>query len=166
LQEQVEERLAQRQRALPTQVAFDRAQRGRHPLMRAIYGDAERDSVPLGHPARPQHNNESMTLGDLLGLFAGVHPERQRASPPQRPTSPTSSQPHHPTEPCTQPQPPAHDNAEVNLGNILEFFHSIAAQARGAAGGEQSTHEVSLSVLRVCVPLSNIGFTAEFAVST
>jgi hypothetical protein len=32
------------------------------------------------------------------------------------------------------------------LSNILEFFRSIAVQARGAAGGEQSTHEVCLSI--------------------
>jgi hypothetical protein len=40
------------------------------------------------------------------------------------------------------------------LSNILEFFHGIAAQARGAAGGEQSTHEVRLSRLQG-IPLSN-----------
>jgi hypothetical protein len=31
------------------------------------------------------------------------------------------------------------------LSNILELFHNIAVQARGAVGGEQSTHEVGLS---------------------
>jgi hypothetical protein len=36
------------------------------------------------------------------------------------------------------------------LSDILGFFHGIAAQAR-AAGGERSTHEVRLSVLRVCI---------------
>jgi hypothetical protein len=166
LQEQVEERLAQRQRDLRTQVPFNLAHRRTHGPMRGIYGDAERDSVPQGHPARPQPDDEALTIGDLLGLFAGIHPERQRASPPQRPTSRTSSQPHHPTEPHTHPQPPEHENAEVNLSNILEFFHSFAAQARGAAGGEQSYHEVRLSVRRVCIRLSNMGFTADFAVST
>jgi hypothetical protein len=165
LQEQVEERLAQRGRALPTQVAFDRAHCGGHPLVRAIYGDAERESGPQAHRARPQDDNEALTLGDRLGLFAEVLPERQRASPPQRPTSPTSSQPHYVAYPYTQPQPPVRENAEVNLGNILEFFHNIAAQDERATG-EQSTHEVSLPVLRVCVPLSNICFTAEFAIST
>ncbi|KAF8494415.1 hypothetical protein F5888DRAFT_1717699 [Russula emetica] len=112
--------------------------------MRAMYGDAERDSVPQGHPDRSQRDDETLTIGDLLGLFPGVHPERQRVSAPQRPTSPTSSQPRYPAEPHTQPQPPEHENGEVNLSNILEFFHSIAAQARGATGGEQSTHEQSL----------------------
>ena|SRR6266566_1273963 len=163
LQEQVEERLAQRQRALRTQVPFDGAHGGRHALMRAIYGDAERDSAPQGLAARPEPDNETSSIGDLLGLLGGIHPERQRASPPQRPTSRTSSQPHHPAEPHTQPQ---HENAEVNLSNILEFFHSIAGQARGAAGGEHSTHEVRLSVWRVCVPFSNVDSTAEFGVSS
>jgi hypothetical protein len=166
LQEQGEERLTQRQCALRTQVPFERTHCGRHARMRRIYGDARRDPVPQGHAARPEPDNETLTIGDLLGLFAGVHPERRRASPPQRPTSPTPSQPHHPTQPHTQPQPPEHEDAEVNLNNILEFFHSIAARARGAAGGEQSTHEVRLFVRRVCIPLSNMGFTAEFAVST
>jgi len=165
LQEQVEQRLAPRQRAFRTQIPFDRAHHGMHAAMRAIYGDAERDPVPQGHPARPQPENETLTVGDLLGLFTGVHPERQRASPP-RPTSPTSSQTHHPTESHTQPQAPEHENADVNLSKILEFFHSIAAQAQGAGGGEQSTHEVRLLVRTVCIPLSNMGFTAEFAVST
>ncbi|KAF8490565.1 hypothetical protein F5888DRAFT_1741188 [Russula emetica] len=127
--------------------------------MRAIYGDAEIDSVPQNHPARPQPDNETLTIGDLLGLFSGVHPERQRASPPQkRPTSPTSSQPHHPAQPHAQPQPREHDNVEVNSSNILEFFHSIAAaQARGAAGGEQSTHEQSLSSHPEATPVDGKG---------
>ena len=141
-QEQVEERLAQRQCPLRTQSPFDRAHRGRHALMRGMCGDAERQSVPQGHRARP---NETLSIGDLLGLFAGDHPERQRASLPQRPTSPTPSQPHHAAASHTQPQPPDHENTELNLKNIMEFFNSIAAQAGGAAGGE-STHEVCLSV--------------------
>ncbi|KAF8494409.1 hypothetical protein F5888DRAFT_1717538 [Russula emetica] len=125
--------------------------------MRAIYGDAERDSVPQGHPDRSQRDDETLTLGDLLGLFSGVDPEHQRASAPQRPTSPTSSQPHHPAEPQNQPQPPEHENGEVNLSNILEFFHSIAAQARGAAGGEQSTHEQSLPSQPEATPVDGKG---------
>lgn len=141
LQEQGEERFAGRQRALRTQAAFDRAHRVRHAPMRAFY-DAEMHSVPQGHPDRPQPRNETLTIGDVLGLFAGVDPERHRASAPQRPTSPAPSQPHHPAEPQTQPQPPEQKNGEVNLSDILEFLHSIAAQARGAADGEQSTHKV------------------------
>jgi hypothetical protein len=131
--------------------------------MRAIYGDAERDSAPQGLAARPEPDNETLTIGDLLGLFGGVHPERQRASSPQRPTSRTSSQPNRPTEPHTQPQ---HENGELNLSNIVEFLHNIAGQARDTAGGEHYTHEVRLSVWRVCIPLSNVGFTAEFGVSS
>ena len=219
LQEQVEERLAQRQRGLRSQVAFDRAHYRRHAPLRAFYSDAESDSVPQGHCARLQPDNGTLTIGDLLGvsagvgsecvrsnppqrptpcgrrqpetdistigdllglfsgaqherqgacprqrptpssrrqpdtdtsgvgnllgLFGGVHPEAHR---PQRPTSPTSSQPHQPTEPHTQSQAPERENVEANLSNILEFFHNIAAQARAAAGGEQSSHGVRLSV--------------------
>jgi hypothetical protein len=146
LQEQVEERLARRKWALRTHVG---AHGGRHPLMRAIYGDAERDSVRQDHATRVEPENETLTIGDLLGLFTGVHPERQRTSPPQRPTSHCCSQPHLPAEPHAQPELPEHENAEVKLGNMLEFFRSIAAEARGAAGGEQSTHEVRLSVWRL-----------------
>jgi hypothetical protein len=166
LQEQVQEGLVQRQRALRTQVPFDRTYRGRHPLMRALYGDAERHSVPQDHPTRAQHDNETLTIGDLLGLFGGDHPERQHATSCQRPTTPTPSQPHNPAEPHTQAQPPEHKKAEVNLSNMLEFLHSIAAQGRVAAGGEQSTHEVRLSVWRVYITLSNMSFTAEFTVSS
>ncbi|KAF8494405.1 hypothetical protein F5888DRAFT_1717491 [Russula emetica] len=108
--------------------------------MRAIYGDAERDSVPQGHPDRSQRDDETLTLGDLLGLFSGVDPEHQRASAPQRPTSPTS-QPHHPAEPQNQPQPPEHENGE----------------ARGAAGGEQSTHEQSLPSQPEATPVDGKG---------
>jgi hypothetical protein len=159
------QRLAQRQRGLRSHVAFDRADHGRQALTRAMYCDPEGDRVPRGHPLHAQRDNESLTIGDVLGLFAGVHPERQRAGAAQRPTSPTSSQAHHPPEPHTQPQPREHEDAELNLSNILEFFQSIAAQARGAATGEQSSHEVRLSVWRVCIPLSNTGFTGEFAAS-
>ena len=204
LQEQVEEGLAERQRGLRSQVAFDRAHCGRHARMRAIYGDGERDPVTQGHPARSHSDNETLTMGDLLGLFAGlrpecqrasprggptpstrlqpevetsaisdllglfagVHPERERASPPEKPTPPTSSQPHHPASRQTQPQTLENGNEEVNLSNILEFFHSIAAQARGATGGEHATPEVRLLFWRVCVPLSNVRFTADFALST
>ena len=166
LQEQVEGRLSQRERAVRTQVAFDRAHCGRHPFMRTIFGDAERDSAPQGHPARPQADSETLTIGDVLGLFAGVHRKREGASPPHRSTSRSCSQRHQHAEPHTQPQPPKHENTEVNLSNILEFFQGIAAQARGVAGGEQSTHEVSLSVWGVRIPLSNMGFTAELAVSS
>jgi hypothetical protein len=146
-QEQVEERLAQRQCGLQTQVPFDRVHRGRHAFKRGICGDAERECAPQGHRARPQPDDETFSIGDLLGLFAGVHPERQRSSLPQGPTSDTSSQPHHTATAHTQPQPRGDENVEVNLSNILEFFHSIAAHAGGAAGGE-STHEVRLSVRR------------------
>ena len=167
LQEQVEEEgFAQRRCAFRTQVPFGRARLGRHAAMRALYGDAENDSAPQGHAARPQPDNETLTIGDLLGLFAGAHPQHQHASPAQRPTSPTSSQVPHTTEPHTEPQLPKDGNAEVNLSNILEFFHGIAAQARGAADGEQSTHEVRLFFWSVCISLSDMGFSAEFAVST
>ncbi|KAI0268402.1 hypothetical protein BGY98DRAFT_353246 [Russula aff. rugulosa BPL654] len=140
------ERLARRQSAVRSQVAFDQAHRGGHPLMRTMYGDAERDSVPQGHTASPQPDDETLTIGDLLGLLTGVHAERQRASPARRATSPCCAERHVPAERHSQPQAPEHENPEVNLSKILEFFHSMAAQARGAAGGEQSTHEVRLYV--------------------
>jgi hypothetical protein len=162
LQVQVEEIIAQRQRALRAQAAFDHAPRGGHALLRALMNDeAEGVSVPHGfedHPTRCQrtpspthHENETLTLGDLLGLFGGVggDPMPQPASKPQRPTSPTPSRVRHSTEPQTRPQSPKHRDGETALSDILEFFHSIAAQAR-AAGGEQSTNEVRLSVWRVC----------------
>ena len=153
----------ERQHAIRTQSGFDGAHRGGHALMRAIYGDPERDYVREGHPAGPQPDDETLTIGDLLGLFSGVDRQRQRASPPQRRTSPT--QPHHRGEPYTQPQLPEQESGDVNLSNILEFFQSIAAQARGAAGGEPSTDEVRLSVWKVCISLSNMGFTAKFTIS-
>lgn len=150
LQEQVEERLAQRQRGLRTQVGDDGGHRGRHAFMRAVHGDAEGDSALRRHCAHLQADNETSTIGDLLGLFAGVHPECQRACQCQRPTSPTASQPRQPAEPGphSQPQVPERENAEFNLGSLLEFFQSIATQARGAAGGEQST-QVCSSIRRV-----------------
>ena len=132
-QEQVEERLGRRQCALRTQIPFGQVHRGRHALKHAIYGNTERDSAAQGLPARPQPDNETLTIGDLLGLFAIVHPKRQRASPPQRAlhlhndiTSPS---------PIVSPNRPSM-NAEVNLSKILEFLHNMAGQARGAAGGE------------------------------
>jgi hypothetical protein len=114
--------------------------------MRAIYGAAESDSVPQSHPTGAQPDNETLTIGELLGLFTGVHREHQRGSPRERPTSRCCSQPHPPVERHAQPEPPKHENAEVNLSNILELFRSTAAQAGGAAGGDQSTREVRLSV--------------------
>src|SRR5258708_16207069 len=119
-----------------------------------------------GHPARSQptpstrRDDGTLNLEDLLGLFAGVHPDRQRSNPPQRPTSPAPLQPHYPqaAEPQAQPHSPKHEGAEVNLSDILEFFHGIAAQARGGVGGELPTHEVRLSFFRDCIPSSNMGF--------
>jgi hypothetical protein len=124
-----------------------------------------------GHPARSQptpsthHDNGTLNLGDLLGLSAGAHPDCQCSNPPQGTTSSAPSQLHNPraAEPQDQPQSPKREDAEVNLSDILEFFHNIAAQARGGAGGERSTHEVRLSVFGYCIPLSNMGFTAGFA---
>ena len=165
LQEQVDERLAQRERAVGSQVAFDRAHRGKEgPLMRAINGGAERFSVPQGHPVRRQPDNEALTISDLLGLFTGVHPERQSGSLPERPTSRCCSQPPPRAEPHYQAEPTEYENAQVNLSNILEFFRGIAARAQGPAGGEQSTRDVRLSIWTVLYCL--IYFTGEFAVST
>ncbi len=140
-------------------------------LFQGVQPDAEA-CIFGGHPARSQptrstrHDNGTLNLGDLLGLSAGAHRDCQCSNPPQRTTSPAPSQPHNlqAAEPQDQPQSPKHEDAEVNLSDILEFFHSIAAEARAGAGGERSTHEVRFSVFGYCIPLSNMGFTAGFAV--
>ena len=145
LQEQAEERLAQRERAVRTQVGFGRAHRGRHPLMQTNCGDAETDYVAQGHPCRLEPNKETLGIEDVLDLFSGIDRERQGGSRPQRRSS-RCSQPHAPAEPHAQAERREHENAEVNFSNILELFRSIAAEARGAASGEQSTHDVRLFV--------------------
>jgi hypothetical protein len=140
-------------------------------LFAGVQADAEAP-VSGGHLARSQptpstrHDNGTVNFGDLLSLFAGVHPDHQRPNPPQRPSLLASLQPHYPqtAEPQAPPHSPKHEGAEVNLSDILEFFHGIAAQARGGVGGERSTDEVRLSAFGDCIPLSNKGFTAGFAV--
>ena len=152
LQEQVEERLFRCQCALRTHVPVEQAHRRSHGPIHAIYCDAEEDSVHQGHVTRPQLDNETLTVDDVLGPFSGVYPEGQRASPRQRPTLSTS-QPHRPSEPQIQTQRPEHENAEVNLSDILEFFYNIAPQARGAGDREQSSDEVRLFAWRVSICL-------------
>ena len=130
-----------------------RAHRDGRALVRALVnGDGE--GVPLPHvpesrPSQatrsPTHRDNGIaTLGDLLGLFGEVlgHPEPEAATQSQRPNTPAASQPSQPAESQAQPHSAKREDGEVNLSDILNFFQGIAAQARGAAGGEQSTHEV------------------------
>ena len=141
---------------------LDRAHRDGRAFLRALVnGDAEGVSIPPfseSHPGQASgssthSDNGALTFKDLLGLFAGVrgHSEPEAAGQPQRPASAAAPQPQHATETQAQSHSPKHEDAEVNLSNILDFFRSIAVQAQGATGGEQSTHEVRLSICRVCV---------------
>jgi hypothetical protein len=105
-----------------------------------------------------------LTLGDLLKMFAGVHPEPQPAGAPERSTSPPS-QPHHPVE-QPQPQPPKQDGANVTLTDLLDLLHGIGAQVRDAAGRSQSTHQVCFSIWMPSFELSNVSSTAECPVTS
>lgn len=156
---------------------LDRAHPDGRAFLRALVtDDAERVSIPPFSESRPgqvsgsstHHDNGALTFGDLLGVFAGVrgHPEPEAAGQPQRPASAAAPQLQHPTEAQAQSHSPKHEDAEVNLSNILDFFRSIAVQAQSASGGEQPAHEVRLSICRVCVDLSNMGFTARYNISS
>ncbi|KAI0291583.1 hypothetical protein BC826DRAFT_1022623 [Russula brevipes] len=158
LQAQAEERLAQRQRPLRARAAFGQSHRQGRDLLRALLdGDAEGAPVPQccsagSLPTRPQPapspardaDDDALTLGDLLKMFAGVHPEPQPAGAPERPTSPPS-RPHHPVEqPQPQPESPKEDGADVTLTDILELLHGIGSRVIDAAGRSQSTHQPSV----------------------
>jgi len=166
LQAQAEERLARRQQAhwARAGAGLDRAHFPGRALLHALAdADAEEVSIPRCCPvdrrptsSLPRQGDETLTLGDLLKLLAGVDPEPQHVSAAQS-SPPAPSQPSHPAEP--KPQEPKRDNAEPTLNDILEFFYGIAAQARGVA-------EVRLSVRVVLFKLSNMTFVAEYFVST
>ena len=47
----------------------------------------------------------------------------------------TASQLPHPAESRAHPHLAKHEDGEVNLSDILNFFRGIAAQAQGTAGG-------------------------------
>ncbi|KAI9511244.1 hypothetical protein F5148DRAFT_1172846 [Russula earlei] len=154
LQVEVEERLAQRRCPRRAHPAFHRTHLPTHALLPALVdADAREASIPRRRPverfptrsqAAPspaRDDQETLTLGDLLSLFAGVRPEPQPVSAPQEPTSPLASQPAHQPQPAeAKSQASKRDYAEATLNDILEFFHGIAAQARG----HQSTHEPSV----------------------
>lgn len=134
---------------------LNRAHRDGRALLRALVNDdAEGVTPPRFFESRPSQatrssthrDNGIATLEDLLGLFGDVRgsPEPEAARQSQKPSSPAASQPSRPTESQTQPHSAKHEDGEVNLSDILNFFHGIAAQVRGAAGGEQSAHEVRL----------------------
>jgi hypothetical protein len=178
LESLVEGRLLQ-----PQHPFLARAACGRGPCQGRAFVDADAAGCPVPQRrfpgcrrTRPQpshcpfapQDNGSFTPGDLLEILAGVHPEPESTNPPQKPTPPTPSQPHGPTEPHPQPQAPSPERSdgELRLNDILEFFHSIASQARDAAGRYQATHEVRLSIRKVRFELSNVSRTAECPVST
>ena len=68
-------------------------------------------------------------------LFGGVlghpEPETTRQSQSQIPNSPTASQLPYPTNTQTCPHSAKHEGGEVNLSDILNFFHGIAAPQQG-----------------------------------
>ena len=174
----VEEGLSQ-----PQHPFLPRAACGRGPCQGRAFVDADTTGCPVPQRrfpgcrrTRPQpshcpfarQDNGSFTPGDLLGLLAGIHPEPEPTNPPQKLTPPTPSQPHGPAEPQPQPQAasPERSDGELRLDDILEFFHSIASQARDAAGRYQATHEVRLSIRMVRFGLSNMNRAAECPAST
>lgn len=186
LQALAEERLAQPQHSFRRRGAFGRAPSPSYDLIRGVVdlGTTE-DFVPHRHfpgcrrsrsqltqcPTR-RENEDEFSIGELLEFLGGVHPEPECASPTQEPTSAAARpepEPEPEREPQSQPQPqpatPKPDDGELTFNNILDFFHSIASQARDAAAGYQSGHEVRLSFLKVCFKLSNTSCAVERPVS-
>ncbi|KAI0283770.1 hypothetical protein BC826DRAFT_1110047 [Russula brevipes] len=78
-----------------------------------------------------EHDEEVLSVGELLGLLAGIRPETQPISTPERHTLRTPSEFHRPAEP--QSQPPKHNDTPVASKEFLEFLHGIASQSRAAA---------------------------------
>jgi hypothetical protein len=111
-----------------------------------------------------------------LKFLGGVHLEPEPASGTQEFTSRTAEprpepepepqlQPQLPSQPQPQRATPERDDGEATFNNILELFHSIASQARDAASGDRSAHEVRMSFLKVQFKLSNISCAAEPSVA-
>jgi len=126
------------------------------------FSEFRRDRSQRTHcPARPI--NGTSDIGDLLELLTGVHSEPEPVIPAQKPTPPAEPQPESETQPQTEPQTalPKRSDAEVTLGDILEFFHGMVAQASDAAGSRQSTHEVRLPFLMVRSEFSYMSCVAE-----
>jgi hypothetical protein len=167
LQALIGEGPAQRQHSLHPRVAFGRAPcQGRALFDALAAADAREDSAPPRHfsgcqrdrgqcrrgGARP--DNESFNLGDLLELLTGGHEaEPESVSQPERSARPVEPQPQREAPRQSEPEaaPQKSSDREVTLGDLLEFFHSIASQARDA---HQATHEVRLPFLMVRFELS------------
>jgi len=171
LQALVEERVAQRQLPPHPQAAFGRVPcQGRAPFGAPAEADSAEGFVPhcrfprsqrsrphFTHRPTRRDDEDEFTVGDLLKFLGGLHLGPEPASPTEELTSRTAEpepQPQSQPQPQPQPQPqarsatPKREDGEVTFNNILEFFHSIASQARDAAGGYQSTPEVRLSFLK------------------
>jgi BAG domain len=164
LQAQIEE-YKQREDALQDQAALVRAPWQQRASLRSfVDADIGRDPAPNCCPGGRQRNRcrptpgparhgIETTLGEIIRLFAGIGPEPQSATPLPTSTSPVPSQEHPPAEPKQPSAKPS--NAQVTFGDILEFFHSIATQAKDAANDHNPTHEVPLSILDVYSQSSN-----------
>ncbi|KAI0285165.1 hypothetical protein BC826DRAFT_1123659 [Russula brevipes] len=150
-------------RLLRTQVEDRNARRQRALLGALVDADAKQVPVPQHHfleilPTRsrptpsPVHRDEEvLTFGELLGLLAGIRPETQPVSTPERPTLRTPSEFHRLAEP--QSQPPKHNGTPVASKEFLELFHGIASQSR-AAGGYQPIHQPNAAPKPETIPLN------------
>ena len=170
LQELVEQRLAQRQLPSRPQAALGRVAYhgptlfGDFPDADSIEGFVPHRRFPRYRRSRPhfthcptrRDDEDAFSVGDLLKFLGGVYLETEPASGTQELTSCTAEprpepEPQLQSQLPSQPQPqratPKCDDGEVTFNNILEFFHSIASQARDAASGHQPAHEVRMSFL-------------------
>ncbi|KAI0285154.1 hypothetical protein BC826DRAFT_1109418 [Russula brevipes] len=150
-------------RLLRTQVE-DRAARRQRALLRTLVdADAKQVPVPRHHfveirPTRsrptppPAHRDEEvLSVGELLGLLAGIRPETQPISTPERHSLRTPSEFHRPAE--HQSQPPKHNDTPVASQEFLEFLHGIASQSR-TAGGYQPVHQPNAASNPETIPLN------------
>ncbi|KAI0287584.1 hypothetical protein BC826DRAFT_1108354 [Russula brevipes] len=147
LQAEIQRILNEHARLLRTQVEDKIAQRRRALLRALVDADAEGVPVPQRHfietrptrsrPAPPpaRCDEEALTVGELLGL----------------PTLHTPSEVQRFAEP--QSRPPKHNDAEVALKEFLEFFHDIASQS-SSAGGCQPIHRPSAASKPEAIPLN------------
>ncbi|KAI0280352.1 hypothetical protein BC826DRAFT_1191577 [Russula brevipes] len=150
-------------RLLRTQVE-DRTARRQRALLRALV-DAGANQVPVpqhhfveirptrSRPTPPpaQRDEEVLSVGELLGLLAGIRPETQPIGTPERHTLRTPSEFHRPAEP--QSQPPKHNDTPVASKEFLEILHGIASQSR-AAGGYRPIHQPNAAPKPETIPLN------------
>jgi hypothetical protein len=112
------------------------------------------------HCPTRRDDEDVFTVEDLSKFLGGLSSclEPEPTSATQEFTSCTAEprpepEPQLQSQLSSQPQPqratPKRDDGEVAFNNILEFFHSIASQARDAVAGYQSAHEVRVSFLNV-----------------